>query len=123
MKLVYDSMTGRGARFAEQVGYSSLPVKDFENLEDKSGSFIIITRSFGFGQIPPAVIELLDKHGDKFVGVIAAGNKNWGDNFGAAGDKIQAQYNIPLICKFEGSGFRADIEIAQEWIKNYLGGD
>ena len=45
-----------------------------------------------------------------------SGNRNWGTNYGAAGDKIEAIYRIPLICKFEGSGMNHDKEIVKEWL-------
>jgi protein involved in ribonucleotide reduction len=39
-----------------------------------------------------------------------SGNRNWGKNYGAAGDKIQLQYQVPLILKFEGLGFPHEVE-------------
>ncbi|MGL9687456.1 MAG: class Ib ribonucleoside-diphosphate reductase assembly flavoprotein NrdI [Candidatus Phytoplasma sp. TWB_XP] len=33
-----------------------------------------------------------------------SGNKNWGKNYGKAGDTIASTYNVPLVLKFEDSG-------------------
>ncbi|WP_331836835.1 class Ib ribonucleoside-diphosphate reductase assembly flavoprotein NrdI [Erysipelothrix piscisicarius] len=53
----------------------------------------------------------MEQEAAKVVGVAVGGNRNWGTNFGAAGDKIHDEYNIELVLKFEGSGFTKDVEI------------
>lgn len=119
MRIVYDSLTGRGKKFSSQLGYESIDILDFDDIEDQTGPFILVTRSQDFGKIPEDVIYLMDEFSDEFVGVIAAGNKNWGDNYGAAGDKVEQIYGVPLITKFEGSGFKVDIAIAKKWIEDW----
>lgn len=110
MMVVYDSLTGQGKKFAQALGYPVLSVNEVKDLKEK---VFLITRNFGYGQISKATEAFLDKHRDRVVGVAVGGNKNWGTNFGAAGDKIQERYGIPLVLKYEGSGYpeeRAEVK-------------
>lgn len=116
MIVVYDSLTGQGLKMAEKIGLPYVDIREYESGDEK---VILITRSYNFGQITDVAKEFLDKHASKVIGVTVTGNKNWGSTYGAAGDKINAQYGIELISKFEGSGFPHDVEIIKKWIENY----
>lgn len=116
MIIVYDSLTGQGQKMAEKIG---LPYIDIRDYQGEGKEVILITRSFNFGQIPDTTKDFLDKYSPKVIGVTVSGNKNWGANYGAAGDKINAIYGIELISKFEGSGFPEDVEKIKKWIENY----
>lgn len=114
--VVYDSLTGQCERFAQKLEMECVNILDFEASEQ---SILLVTRSWDFGKITDETQEFLEDNKDKVVGVAVGGNRNWGSNFGAAGDKIQQQYGIPLILKFEGSGFRKDVEFLKQWIETY----
>lgn len=117
MLIIYDSLTGQTKRFAKNLGYEMMHVKLYEG-EPKDDIFLL-TRSFNFGQIPDTTLKFLDKYGDLVIGCAVSGNKNWGVNYGKAGERIQTLYNIPLVLKFEASGFKEDHETVKDWIKNY----
>jgi protein involved in ribonucleotide reduction len=118
MIVVYDSLTGQGERFAKSLGYKTYKIDQEINLLDEP--IFLVTRSFNFGEISNETKAFLAKHHQNVMGLAVSGNRNWGTNFGAAGDKIKAQYNIPLVLKFEASGLPYEIKTVKTWIENKL---
>ncbi len=116
MFIIVDSLTGLSLRFAKKLGYPVYQI-DKDDIPFDQGKFFLITRSFNFGEIPISTIRVLRKHYLDCIGVAVSGNRNWGTNYGAAGDKIQDIYKIPLVLKFEGSGFEHEIEIVKKYIE------
>lgn len=120
MIIVYDSLTGQTKRFVSKIGYDVVNIKDYEESNQK---VFLVTRSFNFGEIPEPTLKFLEKHSNKVVGTAVSGNRNWGTNFGAAGDKIEKIYNIPLVLKFEGSGFDHDVVTIKTWLEEHMEGN
>ena len=120
MTIIFDSLTGQTKRFATSLGFDAVHIKLYEG-EPKDKLFLV-TRSINFGQIPVTTKNFLDQYKDKVIGVAVSGNRNWGENYGKAGDSIEAYYNIPLVLKFEGSGYKTDREKVREWIINKQAG-
>lgn len=118
MYIVVDSLTGLTKSFAMKIGY---PVLDINDLGDNTVDFkfFLITRCEGFGEIPKKTLELLKRSASNCIGVAVSGNRNWGKNYGISGDKIHSIFKIPLICKFEGSGFSNDVNIVLKYLKEY----
>lgn len=114
MTVIFDSLTGQTKRFASSLGFDTMHIKLYEG-EPKDNLFLV-TRNINFGEIPATTKAFLDVYKDRVVGVAVSGNKNWGENYGKAGDSIAAYYNIPLILKFEGSGFKSDKEAVKNWL-------
>lgn len=114
MFVVFDSLTGQTKRFAQNLGYPSVHIKLYEGKPESD--IFLVTRNINFGSIPETTKAFLDQYKDRVVGVAVSGNKNWGENFGRAGDLIEAQYGIPLILKFEGSGFKQDVAFVKNWL-------
>ncbi len=114
MLVVYDSLTGQGHRFAEKLGFELADIN--LGIPAHSGKLFLITRSFNFGEVPETTLDFIEDYRDEIAGVAVSGNRNWGTNFGAAGDKIEKQFQIPLVLKFEGSGFSKDVEYVRAWI-------
>jgi len=112
--VIFDSLTGQTKRFATSLGFDAIHIKLYEG--EPNDNLFLVTRSINFGQIPATTKAFLDQYKDKVVGVAVSGNKNWGENYGKAGDSIAAYYNIPLILKFEGSGFKPDRETVKNWL-------
>lgn len=112
--IVVDSMTGLGKKFAEKLGY---PVFDIQMFHYEEGQKIfLVTRSVNFGEIPPTTQQFLALYAPKVIGVAVSGNRNWGKNYGAAGDKINLSYGIPLVLKFEGLGFPHEVNQVKAWL-------
>jgi protein involved in ribonucleotide reduction len=101
MKIIYYSLTGNIARFLSRAGIDAIPLAEVHELHDP---FILVTGTFGFGEVPKPVADFLTLHHTFLRGVAVSGNKNFGQNFGKAGDTISAQYNVPLLMKFELHG-------------------
>ncbi len=116
MVVIYDSLTGQAKRFAEKLNMTTHDINTYDNLDEED--ILLVTRTFNFGEIPKPTEAFLEKHRMRVKGVCVSGNRNWGKNYGAAGDKIAALYNIPLILKFEASGFDRDVDIVKQWLNN-----
>lgn len=109
MKLIYYTRTGNCKRFAQKALDRNL-FDYIEELSDYSdGKFILLTPTYGFGEIPPEVKKFLDKNSDYCKAVISSGNSNWGKNFAISGSKIRNLYNIPWILKIEQAGKEDDL--------------
>lgn len=117
MIIVYDSLTGQCERFASRLGETVVDILDYE--DDNGEDVLLVTRSWDFGKVTDEAREFLESHSEKVKGVAVGGNRNWGTNFGAAGVKIEREYGIELILKFEGSGFSQDVEYVKDWISKY----
>lgn len=121
MTIVYDSLTGMTKRFCKRLGYPMIDINEFdENPVD--GDLILITRSIHFGQVTDVATEFMLHHSHQVVGIAVSGNRNWGEMYGAAGDKLSRAFNIPLICKFEGSGFPDDVRLVKAYIEERVNG-
>lgn len=116
MLVVYDSLTGQSARFAKRLGLETVSILDYEG---ESNEVFLVTRNYDFGEITVDTEEFLEDYADQVVALAVSGNRNWGTNYGAAGDKISKQHGIELVLKFEGAGFSHDIAFVQDWIENY----
>jgi len=117
MVVVYDSLTGQSKKFAEKLNLLCYDINHYHNKDQDD--ILLVTRTFNFGEIPDPTKQFLENYKHLVKGVCVSGNRNWGRNYGAAGDKIKAMYEIPLILKFEASGFDRDVDLVRNWIKNY----
>lgn len=116
MTIVVDSITGQGKKFANKLGYPVIAVTELDKLP--APPYFLITRSINFGEIPDSTTQFLTLHAKHTCGVAVSGNRNWGKNYGAAGDKINDIYGIPLVIKFEGVGFPKEIEHVKSWLES-----
>ncbi len=114
MLVVYDSLTGLVKKTAMKLSDNIKSVKEVQYIAEPC---LLLTRSIGFGNIPDTTRKFIEDNQSFVKAVAVSGNKNWGTNYGAAGDKIQAEYHIPLILKFEAVGLKEDIELLKRWIK------
>ena len=112
--IVVDSMTGLGKKFAHKLGYPVFEIQTYQPKQEDA--ILLITRSINFGEIPPLTQTFLDGFSKHVIGVVVGGNRSWGKNFGAAGDKISFTYGIPLILKFEGIGMPHEVSLVQSWL-------
>ena len=121
MIIFYDSLTGMVKNFAKKLGIEMKDVHDLD-LNNIPDEMILITRSWDFGKVPDSTLDFLDDLVDygkleNLKGVAVSGNKNWGQNYGKAGVTISNDYGIPLIHKFEGNGFKKDVDLVKEYIE------
>ena len=111
MIIVYDSLTGLGKKFAEDLGYPAQSVD-----AGVSEACLLVTRNVGLGKIPETTSRFLDQYKEYVIGVVVNGNKRYGPFYCKAGDRINKLYDIPVIRKISGSGNQEDIN----FVKNSL---
>lgn len=107
MLVVYDSRTGNVGRFVKKLG---LPAVKIGEARDINESFVLVTYTTGFGQVPDKVLQFLQNNRSHLRGVAASGNRNWGDNFAVSADRISRLFGVPVLCKFELAGTANDVE-------------
>lgn len=118
----YSSASGNTARFVEALGVDAkrIPISPSEALPEPEAPFALICPTFadgeGRGAVPKRVITFLNdpRRRGLLRGVIAAGNRNFGDTFALAGDVIAAKCNIPVLYRFELSGNETDLSRVRE---------
>lgn len=74
----------------------------------------------GKGAVPKQVIAFLNNEVNRhFIkGVVASGNRNFGEFYAAAGDIIAHKCNVPLLHRFELMGTPDDVMRIKEKIQN-----
>lgn len=110
----YSTASGNTARFLRAL--------DLPNLELQPGHEVIVDRPFvlvtptyadgmGRGAVPKPVIKFLNNPGNRqhLLGVIAGGNRNFGEFFARAGDVIAQKCGVPVLYRFELAGTPADV--------------
>lgn len=107
VKIAYYSRTGNVKAFVDKylTEYETVDISEVKSMNE---AYVLITPTYDFGQVPEVVTKWLRKNNASLVGVIASGNRNWGDLYGHAGDIISDIYEVPLIAKFELRGTIAD---------------
>jgi protein involved in ribonucleotide reduction len=121
--LVYfSSVSGNTARFIEKLGLPArrIPLQrhDADLVIDEP--FVLITPTYGGGEgrgvergaVPKQVIRFLNDEGNRsnIRGVISAGNTNFGESFGLAGDIISRKCHVPHLYRFEIFGTQDDVD-------------
>ncbi|MEV9652526.1 MULTISPECIES: class Ib ribonucleoside-diphosphate reductase assembly flavoprotein NrdI [Bacillus] len=110
MLITYDTLTGNVQRFVEKITNNKyLNVKKITEDTMITEPFIHITYTIGFGEVPKLTQEFIHNNKKLLRGICSSGNKNWGNNFGLAADKIANQYNVPILLKFELAGTDSDV--------------
>ncbi|TKA88111.1 MAG: ribonucleotide-diphosphate reductase subunit alpha [Candidatus Phytoplasma asteris] len=119
IKVIYDGLLqGQVYEMAQSLDFSFQHIQDaLSKLTDEN--FFLLTRSVKFGQVSDDAKTFLDKNATKVIGVAVSGNKNWGKNYGKAGDTIASTYNVPLVLKFEGSGMPEERAFLKKWLACY----
>lgn len=107
IKIAYYSRTGNVKAFVERY-LNEYETVDISEVKAINTPYVLITPTYDFGQVPEVVTKWLRNNNGCMIGVIASGNRNWGDLYGHAGDIISDLYEVPLIAKFELRGTIAD---------------
>lgn len=117
-RLVYFSTTsGNTARMVARMGLPALrvPISPSEPLPQITTEFVLICPTYsdgeGRGAVPKQVIRFLNDSTTRgfLRGVIAGGNRNFGQFFGHAGTVIAAKCAVPCLARFELAGSDTDI--------------
>lgn len=116
MLIVYDSLTRNVERFIGKIKEDDHEYKKISPSLEVQEPFLLITYTTGKGLVPPSTEKFLHQFGHLMEGVISSGNRNWGPNYGKAGDKISSEYHVPLLMKFELSGMASDVQKVRDII-------
>lgn len=78
--------------------------------------FVLITPTYGNADVPHQVKKFLNiaENRHRMVGVVGAGNINFGENFARAADVISMKTGTPVLHKFELLGTPEDVQIVRE---------
>ncbi|WP_098408539.1 class Ib ribonucleoside-diphosphate reductase assembly flavoprotein NrdI [Bacillus sp. CX-1] len=106
MLIAYYSLAGNVRRFVAKTGLPAVEIKADMLLTEP---FVLVTGTYGFGQVAGTVWDFLADSGDLMAGVAASGNKTWGSNYAKAADLIAEEYGVPVIGRFELAGTDADV--------------
>ncbi|WP_353185818.1 class Ib ribonucleoside-diphosphate reductase assembly flavoprotein NrdI [Parapedobacter lycopersici] len=109
--IYYDSKTGNVERFIQKVAaLTGWHVQKIQPgmMAEHAGHLVTFTTRFG--EIPETTRHFLQQAQACLHSVSSSGNRNWGQNFGLAGDRIAAEYGLPLAFKFELSGTMEDVK-------------
>ncbi|MBO9605251.1 MAG: class Ib ribonucleoside-diphosphate reductase assembly flavoprotein NrdI [Paenibacillaceae bacterium] len=111
--IAYASRTGN-VRFI--ISRLQLPAVEIEEGRTIGEPFLLFTYTDNLGEIPPRVKAFMAGSGTYCRGVIVSGNSNFGHRlFGAAGDAIARQWQIPLVRKIDMRGFADDYEAIRSY--------
>jgi protein involved in ribonucleotide reduction len=105
--IAYDSKTGNVRRFVDKLKLPSIQIEETMNVDQP---FVLVTYTTGFGQAPERVLTFLRHNHKRMIGVMASGNRNWGEGFARSADRIAEMYGVPVLGKFELSGTTKDVE-------------
>jgi protein involved in ribonucleotide reduction len=107
MLIAYDSRTGNVKRFIEKLNMPAVQIDQDMVLDEP---FVLVTYTTGFGQAPDKVMHFLRRNHNRMKGVVASGNRNWGQGFAKSADRISELYRVPVLGKFELAGTQRDVE-------------
>ncbi|WP_341266569.1 class 1b ribonucleoside-diphosphate reductase subunit alpha [Candidatus Phytoplasma fraxini] len=116
LKIVFDSYE-KGNVFDFVKEFTEYKTENIQNFQHNNEKIFLVTKTVKFGQISENTENFLKKNASSVIGVAVSGNRNYGKNFGKAGHLIAEKFNIPLVLKFEGKGFKEDIEYLKKWLK------
>lgn len=105
-------------RFVEKLDRkgSRIPVRAKDEPLYARAPYVLFVPTYGDGSakrsVPPQVKKFLnvDTNRELIRGVVAAGNLNFGEKYGRAGEVVAYKCNVPLIAKFELLGTNEDVE-------------
>ena len=122
MYIYYDSKTGNVERFIKKMQiqrpeWHFIKIKSAMTIENE-GHFLTFTTKIG--EIPVTTNEFLQNENNSKLlkSVSSSGNRNWGQFFALAADKIQQKYKIPVLLKFELSGTNTEVENYIDYLEN-----
>lgn len=126
-RLVYFSSVSENThRFIERLGLPAvrIPLAEHESIQVDE-PYILVVPSYGgggtAGSVPRPVIRFLNAAHNRALirGVIAAGNRNFGEAYCLAGDIIASKCQVPCLYRFELMGTPQDIDNVRKGVNKF----
>ncbi|WP_141887179.1 class Ib ribonucleoside-diphosphate reductase assembly flavoprotein NrdI [Leucobacter komagatae] len=126
--LVYfSSVSGNTHRFVEKLDVSAkrIPLYAREEHLQVTEPYVLLVPTYGGGPalraVPKQVIKFLNDEQNRSLirGVMAAGNTNFGEAYGIAGDIIARKCQVPFLYRFELFGTPDDVTAVQEGLEKF----
>ncbi|WP_024356181.1 class Ib ribonucleoside-diphosphate reductase assembly flavoprotein NrdI [Leucobacter chironomi] len=126
--LVYfSSVSGNTHRFVQKLGRPALriPLHSRDEPLVATEPYVLLVPTYGGGPetraVPKQVIRFLnDERNRKLLrGVMAAGNTNFGEAYGIAGDIIARKCHVPFLYRFELFGTPDDVTAVHEGLEKF----
>tara|TARA_R110002020_G_scaffold317752_1_gene533435 strand:- start:306 stop:737 length:432 start_codon:yes stop_codon:yes gene_type:complete len=126
----FSSVSGNTARFIEKLGMPAVRIPlQGESTPVIDEPFVLVTPTYGGGQgrgeekgaVPKQVVRFLNEERNRQLirGVISAGNTNFGESFGLAGDIISRKCNVPHLYRLELFGTPEDIDRVSDGLERW----
>lgn len=127
-RIVYfSSVTENTHRFVQRLGMpaSRIPLRRNDPELHVDEPYVLLVPTYGGGNrkgaVPKQVIAFLnDEHNRSLCrGVISAGNTNFGEAYGLAGDIVAHKLGVPHMYKFELLGTPEDVHQVHEGLAKF----
>ncbi|EPQ8722960.1 class Ib ribonucleoside-diphosphate reductase assembly flavoprotein NrdI [Klebsiella aerogenes] len=125
--IVYFSSTSENThRFVQRLALPAvrIPLNERERIQVDE-PYILIVPSYGgggtAGAVPRQAIRFLnDPHNRRLIrGVIAAGNRNFGEAYVRAGEVIAQKCGVPYLYRFELMGTQQDVDNVRKGVSEF----
>ena len=125
--IVYFSSSSENThRFVQRLGLPAvrIPLNERERIQ-VDAPYILIVPSYGgggtAGAVPRQAVRFLNgpHNRQRIRGVIAAGNRNFGDAYGRAGDVIAQKCGVPYLYRFELMGTPTDVDNVRKGVNEF----
>ena len=121
----YSSPSGNTHRFVEalEIRARRIPMSMKEGMKAVDEPYVLICPTYadddGSKAVPKQVIRFLNSPQNRkhMIGVIASGNRNFGEMFAYAGTVISKKCKVPCLYRFELSGTIDDIRNVKEGMR------
>ncbi|MCV7194796.1 class Ib ribonucleoside-diphosphate reductase assembly flavoprotein NrdI [Mycolicibacterium brumae] len=130
----FSSVSENTHRFVQKLGLPATRIPVRGRIEDGliTEPYVLILPTYGGGRangpdpdaggyVPKQVIAFLNNEHNRSLlrGVIAAGNTNFGAEFGYAGDVVARKCGVPYLYRFELMGTTDDVFAVREGLENF----
>lgn len=115
----FSSVSGQTERFVNKLDPEvsmRIPLRRGDEHLTVTAPYVLVTPTYGAGKdhkaVPPQVIKFLnDPNNRQYLrGVVAGGNRNYGQFFCYAADVIAHKCNVPILGRFEVFGLPGEAE-------------
>ena len=132
VRVVYFSSVSENThRFVQKLGLPAIRIPLRGSIEVDE-PYVLVLPTYGGGKVggldpngggyvPKQVISFLNNEHNRSLirGVIAAGNSNFGTEFGFAGDVVSRKCGVPYLYRFELMGTAEDVEAVRAGLAEF----